>query len=123
MNLGFSPQRQSEMANPKKVVLVVSPGIQASFKGKAFSDAWASLMLSEKQFYGRLSADDDGAVRWMSGMISSNPTNRPQWLPELNEALTPLGKYSYETPNSFENMSYLGKPAINVLWKVMLGGT
>ena len=105
MNLGYSPRRQTKVATPKKVILVVSPGIHANFKGEAFADAWASLMLSEKQFYGRLNTDDDGAVRWLSGMISSNPVNRPPWLSQLNEALTPLGKYSYETPSSAENMT------------------
>ena len=61
--------------------------------------------MSEKQFYGRMPADDDGAVRWLSGLISNNPANRPEWTTALHEALTPLGKFSYEIPTSSDNMS------------------
>ena len=105
MNLGFSPQRVGRPATPKNVVLVVSPDITAQCKGEQFTDAWAALLMSEKQFYGRMAADDDGAVRWLSGLISSTPANRPEWTTALHEALTPLGKYSYEIPTSADNMS------------------
>ena len=105
MNLGFSPQRVGRPATPKNVVLVVSPDITAQCKGEQFTDAWAALLMSEKQFYGRMAADDDGAVRWLSGLISSTPANRPEWTTALHEALTPLGKYSYEIPSSADNMS------------------
>ena len=105
MNLGVSPQRAGKPVTPKNVVVVVSPNVTTSFKGDQYSDAWAGLMMSEKQFYGRMPADDDGAVRWLSGLISNNPVNRPEWTTTLHEALTPLGKFSYEIPTSVDNMS------------------
>ena len=105
MNLGFSPQRVGKTATPKNVVLVVSPNISTQCKGEQFKDAWAALLMSEKQFYGRTAADDDGAVRWLSGFIATNPANRPEWTLALNEALALLGKFSYEIPSSSENMS------------------
>ena len=106
MNLGVSPQRVGKPTTPKNVVIVVSPNITTQFKGDQYTDGWAASLMSEKQFYGRKPADDDGAVRWLSGLISAKMENRPEWTTALHEALTPLGKFSYRNTSFMAEHSF-----------------
>ena len=105
MNLVASPKRAGKPATPKKVELCLVPGVHTTYKGQTFCAGWSGLFLSAKQMYSRVTADDDGAIRYLSGLIAKDPVNHPKWEKELHEKLAPLGVYSYETPGSPDNLT------------------
>ena len=87
MNLVASPKRAGKPATPKKVELCLVPGVHTTYKGQTFCGAWSGLFLSAKQMYSRDTADDDGAIRYLSGLIAKDPVNHPKWEKELHEKL------------------------------------
>ena len=105
MNLAASPKRAGKPPVKKDVSLCLVSGVQATFKGENFVDAWAGLLLSSRQMTSRLPQDDDGAIRFLSGLIAKDPKNRPGWESELHQQLSKLGQYSYEPPNSPDNLT------------------
>ena len=105
MNLAASPKRAGKPPLQKDVSLCLVSGVHAVYKGENFVDAWTGLLLSAKQMTSRLQQDDDGAIRFLSGLIAKDPKNRPLWESELHQRLTKLGPYSYEPPNSQDNLT------------------
>ena len=93
-----------------EVVFEIFGRVPFRAKGINFQPGYLGLLLSTNMLKQRKTVDEDGALRWLSGLIAKKPENHPPWEKALLAAIPENCICAYEAPGSPENFTTYRNP-------------